>query len=260
MQISFYYTGEFGRKVIGNVVNSSTFCTSCGELCDHCREKKRSYADRIVDIYEFPADLPQFIEEPEEYLPENMGKCDLLIAMDLHPDILSVLPKMAEMSGAKAVIAPIEVPKLAPAGLVQQIKESLEAEGIDCEFPKPFCSLVKTGKTLIDEFVDMGFGRPLLAIEVDKERNIFTHAKVLRDAPCGSTWYVAKKLSWSDIETYKETVSGAHHAYPCTASMDKDPQLKDTILHEAGYIIRKSVEEAAHIKNKKEEVPSEDEK
>lgn len=258
MRISFYYNGEFGKKVIGNVVNSSTFCTSCGELCDHCREKKRSYADNVVDIYEFPADLPQFIEEPEEYLPEHMGECDLLIVMDLHPDILSALPKMVKMCGAKAVIAPVEVPKLAPAGLVREIKDTLEAEGTDCEFPKPFCSLVKTGKPLIDEFVDMGFGNPLLTIDVDKERNIFTHAKVLRDAPCGSTWYVAKKLGWSDIKDYKETISGAHHAYPCTASMDKDPQLQDTILHEAGYIIRKSVEDAADIKI--EEDSSEDTK
>ncbi|MDQ1253782.1 MAG: thymidylate synthase, partial [Euryarchaeota archaeon] len=56
------------------------------------------------------------------------------------------------------------------------------------------------------------------------------------------TWFVAKKLGWSDIPAYKETVSGAHHSYPCTASMDKDPQLGDTILHKAGYIIREAVE------------------
>ena len=37
---------------------------------------------------------------------------------------------------------------------------------------------------------------------------------------------------------YKETVSSAHHAYQCTASMDRD-----TILHQAGYIIREAVEE-----------------
>jgi hypothetical protein len=83
-----------------------------------------------------------------------------------------------------------------------------------------------------------------LKIELDKKNNIFTHTEVLRDAPCGSTWFVAKKLKWSDVKDYKETISGAHHSYPCTASMEKDPQIGDTILHEAGYIIRKSVEDA----------------
>jgi thymidylate synthase len=248
MRISFYYNSEFGKKVIGNIVNSSTFCTSCGDLCDHCRELKISHADSIVDLYEFPDDLPEFIDDPFDHIPKNVGECDLLIAMDLHPDIFSVLPEIAANAKAKAVIAPVEVPKLAPAGLVQQVKEKLESAGIDCEFPKPFCSLTKTGKTLIDEFVDMGFGRPLLRIGIDPDRRIFSHVQVLRDAPCGSTWYVAKKLRWTDIEDYKEIVSGAHHAYPCTASMDKDTQLKDTILHEAGYIIRGSVEEASGFK------------
>ena len=71
---------------------------------------------------------------------------------------------------------------------------------------------------------------------------MFVGAGVIRDAPCGSTWFVAKKLGWSDIPAYKETISGAHHSYPCTASMDKDPQLGDTILHKAGYIIREAAE------------------
>ncbi|MDD3565233.1 MAG: DUF166 family protein, partial [Methanothrix sp.] len=39
-------------------------------------------------------------------------------------------------------------------------------------------------------------------------------------------------------------ISEAHHAYPCTASMEQDPEIKDTILHKAGYIIREAVEDA----------------
>jgi len=33
---------------------------------------------------------------------------------------------------------------------------------------------------------------------------------VIRDAHCGSTWFVAKKLGWTDTPGYKETISGAH--------------------------------------------------
>jgi hypothetical protein len=80
---------------------------------------------------------------------------------------------------------------------------------------------------------------------------MFIGAGVLRDAPCGSTWFVAKKLGWTDTPGYKETISGAHHSYPCTATMDKDPQIGDTILHKAGYIIRDAVE--AGMEKEKEE-------
>ena len=61
------------------------------------------------------------------------------------------------------------------------------------------------------------------------------------------TWYVAKKLNWMDVADYKETVSSAHHAYPCTASMGRDTELGDTILYQAGYIIREAVEEGLVI-------------
>ncbi len=243
MRISIFYTGDFGRKVIENLVNPSTFCVSCADLCDHCREKRRSYGDLIVDIHEMPGNLPQFIEEPMEYVPKSMGECDLILAIGLHPDLLTTLPYIAKTTGAGAVIVPIEDHKLAPAGVVEQVREKLEEDGVECEFPKPFCSLEKTGKPIIDEFVDMGFGRPVLRIELNLEGEIFTHVKVLRDAPCGSTWFVAKKLKWSDVKDYKEIISGAHHSYPCTGSMERDPLLGDTILHEGGYIIRKSVEE-----------------
>nr|WP_245312916.1 DUF166 family protein [Methanohalophilus levihalophilus] len=244
IRISICYGDEFGRKVIGNLINDNGFCTSCGELCDHCREFRPSYAMDIVELHEFTSDLPEFIEEPEEFLPEKMASCDLLLALNLHPDILAALPELAKRSNAKAVIAPGENPSLAPAGLVGQLRKKLEDMGVECEFPKPFCSLQKTGKHYIDSFVNLGFGRPKLYLELDDSGKGIALARVIRDAPCGCTWYVARKLSHSDVEEFKETVSKAHHAYPCTASMQQDPEIGDTILHEAGYIIRESVDSA----------------
>jgi len=67
---------------------------------------------------------------------------------------------------------------------------------------------------------------------------------VRRSAPCGSTWYVAKKLV--GVETKREilydAIAKAHHSYPCTATMGVDSELKEPILHVAGYIIREEVE------------------
>lgn len=241
MRITILYTGDFGKRVIGNLINMSTFCISCGELCDECRSTRKSYAGMLLEIYELPDNLPMYIEDPQEYMPPSPGECDLIIAIGIHSDILLELPTFVKQTGAKGVIVPIEDPGWAPAGLRQQVRDKLEAMGVDCEFPKPFCSLIKCGKPIIDEFISLGFGRPKLDITV--EDGVITHAALKRDAPCGCTWYVAKKLNWTDVADYKETVSSAHHAYPCTASMDRDTELGDTILHAAGYIIREAVEE-----------------
>ena len=77
--------------------------------------------------------------------------------------------------------------------------------------------------------------------------NRISATRVMRSAPCGSTWYMAQQIKWSasdDVETLKNVISKAHHGYPCTASMQMDSELKDTILHKSGYIIRNAVEDA----------------
>jgi hypothetical protein len=242
MRIVILYTGEFGRKVIQNLINSSNFCVSCGDLCNYCRQTRKSYANMIVGIHEFPEDLPTFIEEPEQYIPTWFPNCDLILAIGIHPDLLTALPDVVKKTKAKAVIAPAEESKKIPGGILEQRRKELEAMGVEFEGPRPFCSLEKTGKPIIDSFVDLGFGKPVLRIKTSPDGKMFIRVGVIRDAPCGSTWFVAKKLGWSDIPGYKETISGAHHSYPCTGSMDKDPQLGDTILHKAGYTIREAVE------------------
>ena len=70
-------------------------------------------------------------------------------------------------------------------------------------------------------------------------------ANVIRSAPCGSTWYVAKKMLGlePDQSDLRERISEAHHAYPCTGSMDRDTELGDTVLHIGGHIIRDAVED-----------------
>lgn len=250
MKILVLYSGELGRKVINNLINPGNFCVSCGDLCNHCRQARPSYANMIVGIHEFPDDLPTFIEEPAQYLPSKFPECDLILAIGIHPDLLMALPDIVKSTKAKAVIAPAEDSKKTPAGVLEQLRKELEAVGVEFEAPRPFCSLEKTGKPTIDAFIDLGFGKPVLRIEMSPDGKMFIGAGVLRDAPCGSTWFVAKKLGWTDVPDYKETTSGAHHSYPCTASMDKDPQIGDTILHKAGYIIRGAVEDGMECAKK----------
>jgi hypothetical protein len=68
-------------------------------------------------------------------------------------------------------------------------------------------------------------------------KEIIECAVVRRSAPCGSTWYIAKKLagiSTKQDELY-DAIAKAHHSYPCTASMNLDPETKEPILHIGGF-------------------------
>ena len=123
--------------------------------------------------------------------------------------------------------------------------------GMEASFAKPFCAMLPDpAKPNIAAFLDAaGIGRPSIEVVVQKSREGKDHivaANVKRSAPCGSTWFVAKRLLGlePDQPDIRERISEAHHAYPCTASMERDTELGDTILHKGGYIIREEVEDA----------------
>jgi len=122
---------------------------------------------------------------------------------------------------------------------------------METAFAKPFCAMKPDpNKPNIAAFLDRaGIGYPEIDVSVQKSRhgkNTIVAANVIRSAPCGSTWFVAKKLMGlePDQPDIRERISEAHHAYPCTASMEHDKELNDTILHKGGYIIRDAVEES----------------
>ena len=248
MRIYVAYNGKYGERVIGNLINYKNFCISCDKLCIFCRDDKTlNFADNIVGVYTQPSNLPVYIEDPTKYMPFSLPENDVLLAINLHPDIISEIPNFAKIAGTRLIIAPIEEPNWLSAGLKNQIKEKCERLGIVFTAPKPFCSLKKGEDPLIDNFIEQfKIGFPKLKIGI-KHDNIVT-AQVLCSQPCGCTYYVARKLINVPVDDkLNEVISNAHHAYPCTASMERDTELKDTILHKAGYIIRESV----HAENRK---------
>jgi hypothetical protein len=203
----------------------------------------------IIGIEELSKDLPSFVEDVSPYLPENMPESDLLIVLGVHQDILASLSQVVEKTRATAVIVPLEDPTWCPLGLQKQIESDLEAMQVEYSFPKPFCSLKPNDTTpMINEFIELSkMGMPLVTVDIENE--LFTDdCKVLRSAPCGSSYYVIENLKAkhiSDAEVDKE-ISKYHHAYPCTASMAIDNVLGDTILHKAGYMIKAAVKNAIH--------------
>jgi len=250
MDLIVIYSGEFGERVIGNLINYSTFCISCADACTHCKEAKYGFADRIKGFFKLPEPslLPAFIEDSAgEYLPNEFPDADIAIVSEIHNDLLLELPLILKGAGIKGMIVPQE-----SAAMIArpQVEELCDREGIEVAFPKPFCDLhlqPQDDKPLIRRFAEeFGIGRPEVRVDVDKRGRI-THVEVLRSAPCGSTWFVAKQLEGVEVEDKRELynrISESHHSYSCTASMERDREIGDTILHRAGYLIREAVEEA----------------
>jgi len=244
MRLYIIYGDDFGERVIGNLMNFSTFCTSCADTCGNCRLEYGSFASDIVGADRTPNNLPTFIEEPEKYFPKNPPKCDIIIAVGLHKDLLASIPVLVEKTQAKGVIVPLEDSNWCPPGLQKQVEEELNRMGVAHAFPKPFCTLEESGhNTIIDEFIKRyKVGKPI--VEVTVNNDTITQTKVIRSAPCGSTWYVMRQIEKRSTNGINERISEAHHAYPCTASMQVDKTLGDTILHVGGYAIRGAVQDA----------------
>ncbi len=246
MDLIILYSGEFGERVIGNLINYSTFCISCADACTHCKEAKYGFADRINGLFKLPEPsmLPVFIEDSADaYLPQEIPDADIAIVSEIHNDLLLELSPILKDSGIKAMIVPQE----SAAGIARpQVEEICSREGIEVVFPKPFCELQpQDDKPVIRSFIaEFGIGLPEVRVEMDRRGRI-VHVEVLRSAPCGSTWFVAKQLEGVEVENKLELydrISESHHSYPCTASMEKDSEIGDTILHKAGYLIRAAVE------------------
>ena len=147
------------------------------------------------------------------------------------------------------MITPVEDSREVPPGLRKQLKEECEELGIEYASPKPFCSLEPSEETpLVSRFIqDFKIGKPSLKITFDKRGSsrVIHGVTVEQSAPCGSTWYVARRLIGKEVlkEEIRDTVAKAHHSYPCTASMAVDLEIGEPILHKAGYLIRAAVED-----------------
>jgi len=273
-------TEMLAQKFAGNLINNEEFCKACEDLeqnvkCDKCREHLKNYAGSIYFYEKIGENIPDFIEEPELYLPKNLPPVDFVLVVGIHQDLLSGLPYyLKDKKSVKAVIVPIENPKWVPAGLQVQVLEEFEKYGIQAAFPKPFCALSrelneynKIGFHLtkehnyVYEFIDyFKIGVPIVSILLSKDGESIEDSCVLQSAPCGSSYYVCQQLKSKYFKNGKsgelslnERISKAHHAYPCNASMDQDNILKDSILHVGGYLIRSAIRRELNLEEEEGE-------
>lgn len=236
MRILAIISGEYGARHVRN-------------LLEHAPKSWQ------IQTWQAPTLFPLVIDYPEDFLPESLPESDLILSFAEHRGVAELLPDIARMTGAKAVIAGVDNEAWLPRGLARQLRGWLEKMDVACATPKPLCSLTEYdfGVTrrqrmgydspLISEFATY-FGQPRLLIQVDPESRTIRQAEVQRDAVCGCARYVAERLVGVSVDEAEEKGGLLHHHYPCLASMVKDPDFNmDTLMHASGGVLKDNIGE-----------------
>ena len=233
MRILAIISGEYGQRHVDNI-------------------RAHGPDDWAIEVWRAPAVLPPVIDYPEDYLPDALPPADLILSFAEHKGVAELLPDIAQMTGAQAVIVAVDNEVWLPRGLARQLRRWLGDIGVACATPKPLCALTDThyatarrqrtehGSALIAAFA-RHFGQPDLRIAVDPHTRRITAAEIVRDATCGCARYVAQKLVGVSADDAGQEAGLLHHHYPCLASMGKDADYGDTLMHISGNILKDNV-------------------
>jgi hypothetical protein len=235
MRLLVLTTGEYGRRHLENL---------------------QAHAPAAWDItsWQTPAVLPPILDYPEDYLPDTFPPADLILSLAEVRAAAEMIPEIAQMTGARAAIAPIDSQAWLPFGLARQLREWCAAIGVACVTPMPFCSLTEThynalglqepyDDPLIRAFARR-FGRPRFAVEIAPDGKTVATVQVTRDACCGCASFAAARLEGTPVADSVEQIGLHHHHYPCQATMGIDPLYNDTLMHVSGNIMKAAWKEA----------------
>ena len=243
------FTSSFAAKVIANLTGRKGCCRSCGADCVDCRGMyDRRFGPNIVGVITLPAVLPYLLENPEAHVPPDVPAHEVLLAVNVHEQILIEFLKRCVGGHTRGVVVPLEATDWISGSARAEAREVCQAGGIEIASPKPFCSFdPPAGSTLAEFRQRFHIGKPAVKFTVRDEKIEAAHVEV--SAACGATYYVARWLVGKrlDDDLKYEVVAKRMHAYPCTASMKWDDEIGETILHVAGkahYEILSSLKEA----------------
>jgi hypothetical protein len=199
-----------------------------------------------------PRALPLLVDDPAEHLPSQLPAVDLILALGETAGVAQLIPDMARLTGAKAVIAPIDRNESLPPGLAAQLRGWLNGLGVAVVFPKPFCSLTETTYNwppIVETYADptvrafaRAFGQPRFRIVVNGDRRV-SAVEVEKDSACGCARHVAQGLVGCSVAEAEHKAGMLHHHYPCLASMNQDADYHDTLMHVSGHLLREAVKD-----------------
>jgi hypothetical protein len=204
-----------------------------------------------VETWAAPRVIPPVVDYPEDFLPAAFEPADLIVALGETAGLAQLVPDIVRLSGARAVIAPVDYNEALPPGLIRQLTRWVNQEGADIIFPRPFCSLTPTtynrtpltrtyDNPLIRAFAGR-FGGPTFTIQVADGR--IAAIQVEREAACGCSQAVAEGLIGLPVDQAVEATGMLHHHFPCLASMNQDADYHDTLMHVSGDYFRDAVKD-----------------
>jgi len=179
-------------------------------------ETIRKHTDFQVVSVEVPEVLPDFIEDPEEFVKDlnldpKIFQADLLILYTLHPDLTPEIVRMAGEMGVKAAIIPGGIGR---AGSIGELERIADKYGIHIEVDEICCTLEKCGIPEVDEFAKK-LGRPELEVQTKDGR--ISRVNVLRGSPCGATWHAAEGVVGKSVAEAPSMTGLFCQQYPCRA-------------------------------------------
>lgn len=196
--------------------------------------KKNSPSNWKITLYQFPKDMPKIIENPEPFFPKSIVDCDVIISLGENPALATILPDLVRLTGAKAVIAPVDNPLWLPQGVITQISKELKELNVQYAFPIPFCSMdSNTGLSLIDKFAAQ-FGRPELQIKLRDDT--IKEIRILRRSPCGSAQYMSEGILGLKKKQADKRAGLLIQIFPCLASRSSSSISKKPLIHIAANI------------------------
>ena len=196
------------------------------------------YTDFTSASVSIPIILPKFIDDPAllvngQGLNEEVLGLDLIITYSLHPDITPEIVLRAARAGSEAVLIPGGRSRAGDPGQLRRISEQynikLVIEDICCE-------IRDDTNITINEFNSI-LGSPLLEVRVDDK--MISNVRVIRGAPCGSTWWMAEQLKGVLVDEAPAKAGLLIQQYPCRA-------IRGTLggIHRSAQLHKKAVEDA----------------
>jgi hypothetical protein len=177
-------------------------------------ETIKEHSDFSVLTADLPEFVPTFIEEPDEFL-ENLNfdksvfSAEIIITYSLHPDLTSAIARLAAKAGVRSLIIPGGPSKAS----IPELKKISEVSGMDVEVDEICCTLEPNAAN--KPFAEL-FGSPVLKVKT-KDGKI-ADVEVIKGAPCGSTWHMAKEIVGMPVKDAPPKAGLLIQHYPCRAA------------------------------------------
>ncbi|AKB38703.1 Thymidylate synthase [Methanosarcina siciliae C2J] len=174
----------------------------------------KEHSDFSVVTADLPEFVPVFIEEPDEFLDSlnfdrSVFSAEIVVTYSLHPDLTSAIAKLAAEAGVRSLI----IPGGPSRASVTELNRISEASGMDIEVDEICCTLEPNSANR--PFAEI-FGSPVLKVKTENGK--IAKVEVIKGAPCGSTWYMAKEIVGVPVKDAPPKAGLLIQHYPCRAS------------------------------------------